>query len=71
MLQREIMGIIHNQTLRAALMQVSHEFGFAGVPSTYSLQPERTEELVAQGLLVFIVFRSRDGKNHGGTCCFD
>ncbi len=26
------MGIIHHEALRSILMQVSHEFGFAGAP---------------------------------------
>jgi hypothetical protein len=58
--QREIVRIIHNQAFRAVLVQVSHELGLACAPMPSDRQAKRRKELVAQGLLIVIVF----GRHH-------
>jgi hypothetical protein len=71
MLQREIMCIIHNQALCSVLMEVPHEARLPVTPPPAQWQAKRREELVAQGHLIFIVFRSHDRQDGTRTCCFD
>src|SRR5258708_33026693 len=65
------MRIVYHQELRPRVVKVSHEFGLAGAPTSSELQPQCREQLVAQRLLIFIVFRSRHGQNHRGACRLD
>ena len=52
----KIMGIIHHEALGPRLVQVSHEFGLASAPTPSDRHAERCKKLVAQCLLLVIVF---------------
>src|SRR5260370_9096244 len=61
------MRIVYHQELRPRVVKVSHEFGLAGAPMSSELQPQCREQLVAQSLLIFNVFRSRNRKHRRRT----
>src|SRR5258708_7920981 len=44
-----------------------HQFGLAGTPMSSELQPQGVKQLVAQSLLVFNVFRTRNCQDHRGA----
>src|SRR5258708_12099005 len=61
------MRIVYHQELRPRVVKVYHEFGLAGAPMSSELQPQCREQLVAQSLLIFNVFRSRNRKHRRRT----
>src|SRR6266571_8881102 len=69
--QREIVCIIDNQTLGAVLVQVSHEFGLTGAPMPSDREAKRRKKLVAQCLLIVIVFGSHYRENGSSASRFE
>jgi hypothetical protein len=57
------MSIINNQALDPKLDQHSHEFALALAPTASERQSQRREQIIAQGLLAFIVFWSCDSQD--------
>src|SRR6266699_4238377 len=57
------MRIIHHEALGPRLVQVSHEFGLTCAPMSSDRHAERCKKLVAQGLLIVIVFGSHHREN--------
>ena len=61
------MGIIHHQALGPRLVQVSHQFGLAGAPIPSDWDAKRRQKLVAQCLLIVIVFGCHHRENGSST----
>jgi hypothetical protein len=65
------MCIIHNQKFSPILVQVSHEFGLAGTPMPSEREAKRRKKLVAQRLLIVIVFGSYHRENGSSASPFE
>jgi len=50
------MSVIHNQALDAKLDHQPDEFGHSLAPTPSQRQPQGPEQLIAEGLLAFIVY---------------
>ncbi len=64
------MGVIHNQALGPELDQVSHEFGLALTPAASLRQSQGREQIIAEGLLTFIVFWGSHRQGWVASPCF-
>src|SRR5437868_3755475 len=64
---RKTTGIIHDQALGPRLLQLSHQFGLACAPMPSDRDAKRRQKLVAQCLLVVIVFGSHHRENGSST----
>src|SRR5260221_7438156 len=67
---RKIMGIIHHQALGPRLVQMSHELRLASAPMSSDRHAERCKKLVAQCLLIVIVFGSHHRENGSSASSF-
>src|SRR5262249_35817923 len=63
----DVATLIHNQARDAKLHHRPHEFGLALAPAPAQRQPQDREQLIAQRLLAFIVFRRGDCQDRRGA----